>query len=111
MIVTEKILEDGLSRRGGFNLAQLKALLPRWEFHAGDNGWPMKGWRRRIVGADVSKEKIDRFLALKDKHLRPAPKTGNLFEQPKRDRFWPDDLELEPGSPEKAHMQMIGADY
>ena len=42
---------------------------------------------------------------------RPEPKTGNLFEQPKRDRFWPDDLELDPESLEKAHMQMIGADY
>jgi len=110
MVVTEKILQCGLSRKGAYNRAQLEALLPSWEF-TGPGTWSLaKGWKRRIIGADVPKEKIEQFLRLKDKHLRPEIKTGNLFEQqpkPREKRFWPDDFELEPGSLEAQHMQSI----
>lgn len=60
MLITETILHNGKSRNGGWSMKQLKLL--------GVNVL-VKGWKRRIVGTQVSKSNIERFLALKDAHL------------------------------------------
>lgn len=60
MLITETILHNGKSRNGGWSLKQIKLL--------GANG-SVKGWKRRIIGSDVPKSNIDKFLALKDAHL------------------------------------------
>ena len=60
MLVTETILNDGKSRNGGWSMKQLNLL--------GVNCL-VKGWKRRIIGTDVPKSNIDRFLSLKDAHL------------------------------------------
>lgn len=60
MLITETILYNGKSRNGGWSLKQLKLL---------GVDYLVKGWKRRIIGTDVPKSNIDRFLALKDAHL------------------------------------------
>lgn len=68
MKVTQEILEAGMSLRGAWNLAQLKALLPVCEFERA-YAWPAKGWKSRLIGSEVKKEQIDEFLRLKNRHL------------------------------------------
>jgi len=75
MRVTQDILEAGISDNGAWNIKQLKALLPEWEFKR-KHAWPAKGWRMRLLDLEVTKEQIDKFLALKNAHLQ---KTGSLF--------------------------------
>ena len=73
MIVTQEILEQGLSAKGGYNKAQLKALLPEWEFD--DSTFGVKsGWKRRILNARRPESKVKDFLRLKDKAQ------GDLFK-------------------------------
>ncbi len=62
MILTTQILEDGKSINGGWSYAQLKAL--------GTSMKRNKGWKRKIIGTDIPKAKIDKFLSLKDAHLK-----------------------------------------
>ena len=68
VIVTKDILEKGKSLKGAWNLAQLKVLLPKWEFER-NYAWPAKGWKSRLIGSKVSQQQIDEFLRLKDRHL------------------------------------------
>ena len=107
MIVTQAVLNKGMSLKGAWSKKQLWTILPDWERDDTPGSLGVKkGWKRRILGANVPVEKIQQFWALKDDHISAADKTGNLFEQPNK-RFWPDDLELEPDSPEYEHMQSI----
>lgn len=78
MIVTQEILNKGLSVNGALNSKQLKVFLGHEDF---PSGWPTKGWKSRILGSRASKEQIDRFLRLTDCHLE---NTGNLFTQKRR---------------------------
>jgi len=78
MVITEDILEQGLSSNGGWSNKQLKALgLPKQYFKR--DGGLLKGWRRFLVGLDVPEEYIVRFLELKNAHLSFAAKTKRLF--------------------------------
>lgn len=60
MLITNDIINAGMSRNGGWSLKQIQTLGAR-RFHI--------GWKYDLIGKDVEKEKIDRFLALKDIHL------------------------------------------
>lgn len=72
MIVTREnlkdLLEKGISLRGAWNLAQLRAILPKNEFIK-KGAFPEKGWKSRLIGKELKKEQIDEFLRLKDRHL------------------------------------------
>jgi len=70
MIITEQILEQGMSRNGSFNHKQLKYL--------GVNPVNNPGWRKRLIGSSVPAGDIQRFIELKNHHL-PA-KQNLLFE-------------------------------
>lgn len=61
LIITEELLEKGKSLRGSWNRRQLKLL--------GINQ-PYKGWQRNIIGRTISKENAQKFLLLKNNHLR-----------------------------------------
>jgi hypothetical protein len=74
-IITEEIIKQGMSLNGSWNIAQLKAILPAKEFDR-PYAWPSNGWKRRLIGSEVSQEKIDEFLRLKNRHL--AHKTKYL---------------------------------
>ena len=82
MIITEAILEQGLSARGGYTCKQLRALLPEHEF-TGRGTWSMrKGWKRRIIGQIVDDWRVEDFL--KHRKKIKIDKTGNLFTQKPR---------------------------
>ena len=60
MRITERIINNGKSRYGGWSARQLRVLgVSRF----------VRGWKRRVIGKRISKSRIDRFLALKDAHL------------------------------------------
>lgn len=109
MIVTEQILQAGMSDRGAWSLKQLKCLLPAKEFMGNKGAFPDHGWRKRIIGRNVSKKQIERFLELKNAHLKE--KTGQLFTKPrdvdgeKRKEFkdWPGKIDYH----DYLHMQSI----
>lgn len=55
MIVTEQIIEQGMSINGGWNFAQIRAL-----------GYdPSKKWKRVVIGKDIPDERVKLFLELK----------------------------------------------
>jgi len=66
MILTKEIFDSGLSSNGGYNSKQLKTLGVDIRFN--------KGWKWRIIGSDIPKKAIDKFLELKDIHLNLEPK-------------------------------------
>ena len=59
-ILTKEILEQGLSRNGGYSLEQLK-LLGIYEF--------CKGWKKGVIGKPFKSEILNKFISLKDYHL------------------------------------------
>ncbi len=82
MKLTTQLIEAGRSERGGFNLAQLKAIgvpLPA-------RGWPATGWLKRMEGVEVSSEAYSRYLELRGaKRTREAQGQPDLFAStPKR---------------------------
>ena len=60
MIITNQIIEQGRSSRGGWSHDQFRCL-GEFEFK--------KGWKKELIGKDIPEEKIKCFLELKDKHL------------------------------------------
>ena len=59
--LTEDIIKQGMSSRGGWSMQQLK-LFGITELK--------KGWKNRLIGIEVSEENIIKFIALKNTHLR-----------------------------------------
>ena len=63
IVITNEIINSGMSRNGGWSLKQLELLgLKREEFK--------KGWKWKLIGKYVEEEKVERFIALKNAHLR-----------------------------------------
>lgn len=60
MTLTHQLIEAGRTPRGGYNMAQLKAIGVKLSGPLG--GSPSKGWLRRLVGAEVTHEAYDKFL-------------------------------------------------
>lgn len=60
MIIINEIIKEGKSSNGGWSSEQFKCL--------GELEFAVKGWKKRVIGTDVSKEAIKRFLELKDLH-------------------------------------------
>ncbi|KKN73452.1 hypothetical protein LCGC14_0400270 [marine sediment metagenome] len=72
MIVTESILEQGLSENGAWNKKQLLALGVKTE----KKFKLEKGWKRELIGSEVTEQQVQRFLRLKNVHLNMAKVTG-----------------------------------
>lgn len=71
IIMTKELFEAGMSRRGGYNAKQLKCLgVKTIRFN--------KGWKRSLIGKRFPAEVVDRFLKLKDAHLKPDPLLDHL---------------------------------
>ena len=106
MIITSEKIEQGYSSKGCLSLAQVRCLLPSYEFKV-KGKWPDKGWKRRIIGSDVSESKISEFLALKNKHLRKPAKTGSLFEQKRRANVKCADFDAKVSIDDQNHIDSI----
>ena len=70
VIVTEEILEQGVSINGSWSLRQLRLLLTKNEFKGKKGSWPRKGWKQRVIGTKISKAQLDKFIALKNSHIK-----------------------------------------
>ena len=58
VLVTEDILLDGMSERGGWNKRQLEILGVPWP--------PPKGWKKWVSGyLKLPKSEVERFLSLR----------------------------------------------
>lgn len=61
MIVTEELMKEGMSLRGSWSLDQLRIL---------GVSIPLgSGWRKRLIGSNVSEAQVAEFLRLKNKHM------------------------------------------
>ena len=76
MILTNEILEQGKSINGGWSGKQ-------WRLLGITNHYKIKGWKNRIIGKHFSEETINKFIDLKDKHIKPGSKKK---KKRKRDR-------------------------
>ncbi len=59
--LTENHLQMGISKQNGFSRNQIAAL--------GDT-MDKKGWRRRLIGKIVTADQFNKFLALKNAHIK-----------------------------------------
>lgn len=65
MIVTEQVLEQGISDNGGYNTKQLQCL--------GVSIRNNKGWKSRLLGRDIPEINVAKFVSLKNAHLKKDP--------------------------------------
>ena len=63
IILTKALIDEGISYNGGFNYEQIHLL--------GANQ-KQKGWKRKLVGRSVSVEIYEKFLSLKNSHLKKS---------------------------------------
>lgn len=79
--ITQQILNAGKNQTGGWTRAQVEVLGVDWPFTS--------GWRKRIIGTEVSAEVIRKFYALRDCYLpedeRPFDRTEGI-DEPERDQ-------------------------
>ena len=66
MIITEHILEQGLSCKGAYGKKQLELL--KVPIHEGFR--LIKGWKFGLIGTNIPKEDVKRFIELKDAHIK-----------------------------------------
>lgn len=74
MRITQDLIRAGQSSNGGWSKKQLRLLGIKWP--------PLQGWRRRIDGAHIADAKADRFVKLRDVHMkdRILKQTGRATE-------------------------------
>jgi len=57
VLLTKRLIEQGLSSNGGFNKKQLAILGVGWP--------PQKGWKNKLVGTVISQKQYQEFLNAK----------------------------------------------
>ncbi len=65
--VTTELLEQGISKNGAWSAKQLRAL----NVPIGKRFKLWKGWKDRLIGSEITEQQKNKFLDLKDKHLKP----------------------------------------
>jgi hypothetical protein len=61
------LLLEGISINGAWNSEQIKTLCKNERIY---KGFPPAGWKLRLVGKEISQEQIDKFLSLKNAHIK-----------------------------------------
>jgi len=61
VVVTQEIIQSGKSSKGGWSKAQCELF---------GIGRLYKGWIRDIIGSDFPQVDVEKFVKLKDKHLK-----------------------------------------
>jgi hypothetical protein len=67
--ITEQLIEDGVSSRGGWSDKQFACLGIYFK---------TKGWKQRLIGTEVNLEKYKEFLALKNVHVKKGRKSKRV---------------------------------
>lgn len=57
MLVTEEILKQAISSRGGYSRKQLALIGVQWP--------PKSGWKRSVLGKDFPSEVLKQFIEIK----------------------------------------------
>ena len=57
IILTQELIEAGVSSKGGYNKCQLAALGIEWP--------PQKGWKTSVIGHTITEEDYQRFIDAK----------------------------------------------
>lgn len=70
--LTPKIFSEGKSRNGACSRKQFEVLGVEWPLRS--------GWYERLIGKEFDTEVLQKFIDLKDKHLKP----GHIGRWPKR---------------------------
>ena len=71
MLVTRDIIFKGQSSKGGWSKKQLLCLgLDRFE----------KGWIDKLICTDLDPKDLQKFLNLKDAHLKKVTSQGTFFD-------------------------------
>lgn len=78
VIVTNELVRQGQSERGGWNREQLRILGVKWP--------PKKGWRSRVLGRRISEEDRDRFLAIRGQLKVKPPRPPDRLARKDRNR-------------------------
>ena len=61
-IITESLITSGQSDNGGWGKEQLKILGVTWP--------PISGWKKEIIGQEISDEDLKRFIQLRNAHIK-----------------------------------------
>lgn len=62
IVITAEVFDCAISSNGGFSSAQLALL--------GIPFPPPKGWKQQLLGKPAPRESVEKFIALKDRHLQ-----------------------------------------
>lgn len=77
MKITDEFIKQGMSGNGGWNKPQLESLGVSWP--------PKAGWKRRLVGKEISQEQADNFLRLRNRKSSnpsiPVQNKLNLYDR------------------------------
>lgn len=77
MLITNTLIEAGKSDSGAWSRKQLGLIGVPWP--------PLRGWRSRIVGEEITQEDADKFIAIRNCHLiKKYPATGGDSEAMER---------------------------
>ena len=84
MVITEHLLLEGMSSRGAWSEAQVRLL--------GESGTNNnRGWRRRVIGREIPDADAERFVLLKDAHLKKKKRKGIMHSMKGNIRVWLED--------------------
>lgn len=75
MVLTAKIIDAGASTNGGWNKEQLAILGISWP--------PVKGWKRRLIGTQISEHQYANFIARRGRKRSGEPRKN--FTSPESD--------------------------
>lgn len=65
--LTDNMIQDGMSKNGGWSDKQLICL----------GAEKVKGWRKRLIGKRINAIRYEKFLSLKDEHLKKGRRRRN----------------------------------
>lgn len=60
--ITENLIEMGMSDKKAWSRAQLALIGVEWP--------PLKGWKSRIIGKEISEADAEKFVKLNNSHLK-----------------------------------------
>jgi len=76
MMLTDKLIDCGRSKAGGWSRPQLACLGVAWP--------PRRGWKRALVGTNIQDAVYNKFLSLKNRHLIEEGQPKDEGTQPRR---------------------------
>lgn len=60
--ITESLIESGKSDNGAWSMDQLAIIGVEWP--------PLKGWKKQVVGKHINDNDAERFVKIKNLHLK-----------------------------------------